>query len=78
MKGVSGRTYARGNLFSFSMPWEDVEQRCVQAGRNAQSALTAKPDHCCALPHDEEVLATLVNIHVVGGHVGAKKIFWAM
>ena len=32
-----GRTHVRGNLFSFSMPWEDIEKCCHQAVLNAKS-----------------------------------------
>ena len=31
MEGAEARTQARGNLFSFSMPWEDIEKRCKEA-----------------------------------------------
>ena len=31
MEGATARTQARGNLFSFSLPWEDTEKRCQEA-----------------------------------------------
>ncbi len=31
MEGATARTQARGNLFSFSLPWEDIEKRCQEA-----------------------------------------------
>ncbi len=66
MEGAQARTYARGNLFSFSLPWEDIEKRCVEADKNWAVAVEAAK-RSVALPHDEDVLATLVNVHIVGG-----------
>ena len=66
-----GRTHVKGNLFSFSMPWEDIEKCCHQA------VLHAKPPHREALaklqqdlgvPHSEETLALLVHVHIVAGN----------
>ena len=31
MGNAQGRTHVRGNLFSFNMPWEDIERCCHQA-----------------------------------------------
>ena len=31
MEGARARTTARGNLFSFELPWEDVAKRCKEA-----------------------------------------------
>ena len=70
MEGAQGRTHARGNLFSFSMPWEDIESRCKEADRNWGSAAEAAVHAArtsMTLPHSEEVLACLVNVHIVGG-----------
>ena len=55
MEGPQARTAARGNLFSFTVPWEDVQEKCEEASKKF------------GLPLDEEVLAKLVNVHVVGG-----------
>ena len=42
----AGRTTVKGNLFSFSMPWEDIEKCCHQAVLHAndvhKSALRQK------------------------------------
>jgi hypothetical protein len=32
-----GRTQVKGNLFSFAMPWEDIEKCCHQAILHAKS-----------------------------------------
>ena len=70
MGAAQARTHVRGNLFSFNMPWEDVERCCHQA------CLAAKGDHRqnlkdlqeeLGLPHSEETLALLVNVHIRGG-----------
>ena len=66
MEGPEARTTARGNLFSFALPWEDIEKRCVEAGSNWTDALAAARQSM-RLPHDEDVLATLVHVHLVGG-----------
>ena len=66
MDGPEARTMARGNLFSFSMPWEEIEERCREADQNWQTTKTSAKE-VMALPHDEEVLAALVNVHIVGG-----------
>ena len=66
MEGAQARTAGRGNLFSFELPWEDVSQRCKEAQTTWYTAEKAAKQSC-ALPHDEEVLATLVNVHIVGG-----------
>ena len=34
VEGPQGRTQVRGNMFSFSLPWEDIEQRCRDASKN--------------------------------------------
>ena len=75
MEGAQARTQARGNLFSFILPWEDIERRCREAmetahliDRRTGRRATVPDGSNIALPHDEALLATLVNIHVVGGH----------
>ena len=70
MEGTQARTTARGNLFSFELPWEDVSARCKEADTAWYAAATAAK-RSCALPHDEDVLATLVNVHIVGGSAEA-------
>ena len=66
MEGAQARTAARGNLFSFELPWEDVAKRCHEA-ETAWYTEAKAARQSCALPHDEDVLATLVNVHIVGG-----------
>ena len=68
MEGVQARSCARGNLFSFELPWEDVAQRCHEA-ETTWYTVTKATEESCVLPHDENVLATLVNVHIVGGSV---------
>ena len=66
-----GRTHVKGNLFSFSMPWEDIEKCCHQAVLNAKHSGRkdlSKLQNELGLPHSEETLALLVNVHIVGGH----------
>ena len=64
------RTKVKGNLFSFSMPWEDIERCCREASQHAEAL---HPDRLKLLqenlgvPHSEETLAMLVNVHIVGG-----------
>ena len=64
------RTKVKGNLFSFSMPWEDIERCCREASQHAEAM---NPDRLKLLqenlgvPHSEETLAMLVNVHIVGG-----------
>ena len=38
-EGAQSRTQVRGNLFSFSLPWEDIEKRCSDANKNWSMAL---------------------------------------
>ena len=64
--GAQARTAARGNLFSFSLPWEDIEKRCIQASQNWSTAVQEAREYM-TLPHREETLACLVNVHIVGG-----------
>ena len=35
MGNPEGRTRVKGNLFSFSMPWEDIEKCCRRASEHA-------------------------------------------
>ena len=76
MEGAQARIQVRGNLFSFSMPWEDIENACLEALRASgcpgvsESPLTPEEGRRrVALPHNEDLLATLLNIHIVGGSV---------
>ena len=68
MGNPQGRTQVKGNLFSFNMPWEDIEKCCHRASEHA-----ASKDHWPALqqelglPHSEDTLAMLVNVHIRGG-----------
>ena len=34
VEGAQVRTTARGNLFSFELPWDDVMKRCQEADTN--------------------------------------------
>ena len=66
-----GRTQVRGNLFSFSMPWEDIENCChqaIKAANKTQAKDLRKIEKELGLPHTEETLALLVNVHIVGGN----------
>ena len=51
-----GRTHVRRNLFSFSMPWEDIERCCQRASAEApepaRSNLRRMQDEL-GLPHSE-------------------------
>ena len=58
MQGPSVRTAARGNVYSFAMPWEDILMNL----RNAEMEGVR-----VALPHDGAVLAVLVRVHIIGG-----------
>ena len=65
------RTQVKGNLFSFSMPWEDIERCCHLACLHAQEphkAQLRKLQEELGVPHSEETLALLVNVHLVGGN----------
>ena len=67
---AQGRTHVRGNLFSFSMPWQDMEACCAAAIASAGDQDRAQLQELQAqtgVPHSEEVLALLVNVHVRGG-----------
>ena len=59
LEGPQAQTQVRGNLFSFALPWEDIEKRCREASADWRRAIK--------LPHDEEILSSLVNVHIVGG-----------
>ena len=65
-----GRTKVRGNLFSFSMPWDDIEKCCnqaIQAENKPTSEDVRNVENQLGVPHSEETLALLVNVHIVGG-----------
>ena len=65
-----GRTQMKGNLFSFTMPWEDIEKCCWEAALNAKNLsadrLRVLQEHL-GIPHSEETLAMLVSVSIVGG-----------
>ena len=64
------RTQAKGNLFSFSMPWSDVERCCQEASQHAHTLTRQRLktlQENLGVPHSEETWATLVNVHIVGG-----------
>ena len=72
--GACARTKVRGNLFSFAMPWEDIEANChiVMTGARSSAARDTRDiktitRQCAQVPHDEVTLATLLNVHIVGG-----------
>ena len=71
MGNPQGRKHVKGNLFSFSMPWEDIERCCHQAVLHSKSpdreALN-KLESELGVPHSEETLALLVNVSIVGGN----------
>ena len=70
MGNPEARTQVKGNLFSFNMPWEDIEKCCQEATKNAASlpkATLAKLQQEFGLPHSEEKLALLVNVQIRGG-----------
>ena len=60
MQGAQARTTARGNLFSFMLPWQDIEEQIA----TAEQAHVKVP-----LPHDDAILSQLIHVHVVGGTV---------
>ena len=65
------RTQVRGNLFSFNMPWEDIEKCCHLACLHATGKQKKELDllrEQLGVPHTEETLALLVNVHIVGGN----------
>ena len=65
------RTHVKGNLFSFSMPWEDIEKCCQQAVEHAtgpHKEALRQLEQELGLPHSEETLALLLNVHIVGGN----------
>ena len=65
-----GRTQVKGNLFSFGMPWEDIERCCREASKHAHEIHGDRLrllQESVGVPHSEETLAMLVNVHIVGG-----------
>ena len=65
------RTQAKGNIFSFNMPWEDIEKcchlACVHAtGRQKRDIEQLREE--LGVPHTEETFALLVNVHIVEGN----------
>ena len=66
LEGAQARTQVRGNLFSFALPWGDIDQRCAEALDNWSTA-SEEVRSAWELPHDETILAALLNVHIVGG-----------
>ena len=67
MGGPQARTYVRGNLCSFSMPWEDIGKCCQEAVLNMSATARAELQQIqdnFRLPHDEQLLATLLQVHI--------------
>ena len=63
------RTQVRGNLFSFNMPWEDVEKCCARAIAHAKTPHRERLQELedeMGLPHSEDTLALLVARVVEG------------
>ena len=52
MRGPRARTASRGNLFSFLLPWQQIQAQCENLQRT--------------VPRGEEELARLVHVHIVG------------
>ena len=53
------------------MPWEDIETCCHQACKHATGQTKQKLEQLreeLGVPHTEETLALLVNVHIVGGN----------
>ena len=70
MGNPPGRTHVKGNLFSFTVPWEDIEKCCFQACKHAKEPHRSeikKIGGTLGLPHSEDTLALLVNVFIVGG-----------
>ena len=62
------RTKVKGNLSSFSMPWEDIEKCCREAAQHTDGPKNLSLlGESLGVPHSEETLAMLVNVHIVGG-----------
>ena len=71
MGNPQGRTRVRGNLFSFTMPWADIERCCHQAMQAAKTPHREKLKELqeeLGLPHSEKTLALLVHVHIHGGN----------
>ena len=64
MQGPLARTGARGNVFSFMMPWGDILENL----QRAESSGTRVP-----LPHNGAVLAVLVRVSIIGGSLDVTK-----
>ena len=64
MVGPPGRVAARGNAFSFLMPYEDILKQLEAAMSNTSAV---------SLPHDGQVLACLIRVHIIGGSVDITK-----
>ena len=64
MQGPRVRTAARGNVFSFMMPWQDILESLKKAENDSTRV---------ALPHNGAVLAVLLRVHIVGGSLDLTK-----
>ena len=64
MRGPHGRTAVRGNMFSFTMPMEEILQSLEAAV--SKSAMVP-------MPHDGHVLSLLVRLHLVNCNINIAK-----
>ena len=62
VKGAKQQTFARGNMFSFMLPWEDIALRLQEAEAAWESKSKKGPFQL--LPHDEDALAALVHVQL--------------
>ena len=74
MDGAQARTRVKGNLFSFVLPWEEIANCCKKAMDHQSQSQDGKKrrrnDHPLsgvAVPLSEDKLATLVQVHIIGG-----------
>ena len=74
VEGASARTQVRGNFLSFGMPWGDIERCCAMVTTASDTILQQSSaeiqrhwQKMAEVPHAEGILATLLNVHVVGG-----------
>ena len=54
----------------FSMPWDDIERCCQAAAQHARGVCDDRLkllQENLGVPHSEDTLAMLVNVHIVGG-----------
>lgn len=70
MGSAEGRTKVKGNIFSFSMPWEDIQQCCENMGNQSpaeHSDAIKTLGGAKTVPHSEDTLALLVSVKIVSG-----------